>query len=113
MISPMTLARLKHPYLTQGTNYPKIKCHMTWYPLSIDESIHHPFGQCDFYIDKLTWYGKNLVMIRHNCLDHLGHGRDHTYDESIITKHNESMKNIGIVLAWIQHIRNEFGERCW
>ncbi len=109
MVNP----RLNSPYLTQGRNYPKQKIYYEWYPLSIDESVNHPHGQCDFFIDELTWYGKKLKMIRHNCLYHLGHGKNHSHDQDVITQTNKSRYNVGISLAWIQHIRNEFGERCW
>lgn len=101
------LARLNSPYLTQGRNYPKIKVHYKWYPYNIDES---PKGQCDFFIDRLTWNNGTLKMVRHNCLHYLGHGKDHSYDESVIETHNKSMNDVGIVLAWMTHMRGEFNE---
>jgi hypothetical protein len=102
--------RLNSPYLTQGRNYPKKKIYYKWNPYDIVESGNLPRGQCNFYIDKLIRYGNKLKIIRLNCLHYLGHGIDHSNDQTVIVNHNKSMEKVGITLAWMTHLQNEFNE---
>lgn len=100
------MMRLNSPYLTQGRNYPKIKFHYKWAYLPEDTN----FKQCKFKIDKFV-VGRGIN--RYCCLKYEGHGEDHSNDQHEITKINNSMNKVGITLAWITHIWNEFGERSW
>ena len=97
-------ARLHHPYLTQGRNYPIPKFYYKWTYLPETTGRH----QCKYKIDRVMV--KSGSVVRHCCQKYEGHGTDHSWDEIETSRLNRMKSNISIELALLQHINNEFGD---